>query len=397
MIQSIFVERYKKVLIATCLLVIGIGVFNALNQNNQWKKLYNDPNEKASFEEKRNEITYWDEEKEENVPYASYQEYRDSQLLFYSSYLPYSKSLRASDYSSAISYESKFTTYFDSTLLVVVPLIGFLLFFIDQKTGFNQFLFSLGVSRNKLFKKKIIYIAIPVLLSILVGQSLYALLIHSLIPAPYMNATLGQLFTSVISNFSLLFFLFCSSAFIGSMVGNLFFGPLTLVVFLLLRSWLPISIYSLVDNIKLARGTINKPFSRTLFVDFVGKMGGNIWANVALVLSGLFLMFWAYKKYQSLSLENDNAYLLHKESRWSIWLLMTLFTSFILNLNVFNPWSNFLIRKIFEHANESIIGPILTNVSVTLIVGCICAIVVFFSDITKKLMNKLDKLNHQTR
>lgn len=396
MIRSIFAERYKKVLIATCLLVICVGVFNALLQNNQWKELYNDPNAKASFEENRNEITYWDDEKEANVPYASYQEFRNSQLLFYTSYLPYSKSLRASDYSPSISYESKFTTYFNSILLVVVPLIGFLLFFIDQKTGFNHFLFSLGVSRKELFKKKIIYVAIPILLSILVGQSLYALLIHSLIPEPYMNATLGQLFTSVISNFSLLFFLFCSSAFIGSMVGNIFFGPLTLTVFLLLRSWLPNSIYSLVDNIKLARGTINKPFSRTLFVDYVGKMGGNIWANVILVLIGLLLMFWAYKKYQSLSLENDNAYLLHKESRWPIWCLMTLFTSFVLNLNVFDPWSNFLIRKIFEHANESIIGPILVNVSVTLTVGCICAMLVFFSDITKKLTTRLEKLTDRT-
>lgn len=396
MIRSIFVERYKKVLIAACLLLIGVGVFNAVIQNNQWRSLYHDPNSRERFEKYRDEFTYWDEEKEESVPYTSYQEYRDSQLLFYTSYLPYSKSLRASDYSSGTSYQSHFTTYFNSALLLLVPLIGFLLFFIDQKTGFNQFLFSLGASRKELFKKKIIYLAIPVLLSILVGQSLYALLIHSLIPAPYMNATLGQLFTSVISNFSLLFFLFCSSAFIGSMVGNIFFGPLTLAVFLLLRSWLPNSIYSLVDNIKLARGTINKPFSRTLFVDFVGKMGGSIWANVILVLFGLFLMFWAYKKYQSLSLENDNAYILHKESRWSIWWLMTLFTSFILNLNVFDPWSNFLIRKIFEHVNESIIGPILVNVSVTLTVGCICAIVVFFSEITRKAVKTFDKLNHQT-
>lgn len=63
MIRSIFAERYKKVLIAACLLVIGVGVFNAVIQNNQWKEIYNDPNAKASFEENRNEITYWDEEK----------------------------------------------------------------------------------------------------------------------------------------------------------------------------------------------------------------------------------------------------------------------------------------------------------------------------------------------
>lgn len=396
MIRSIFAERYKKVLIAACLLVIGVGFFNAVIQNNQWKEVYNDPNAKASFEENRNEITYWDDEKEENVPYASYQEYRNSQLLFYGYNMPYPKRIDASDYASSISYQSRFFSYFSTALSLIVPLIGFLFFFVDQKTGFNQFLFSLGTSRKELFKKKIIYIAVPFLLAILVGQSLYALLIHTLIPAPYMNATLGQLFTSVISNFSLLFLRFCASIFIGSMVGNLFFGPLTLGVFLFLMNLLPESIYSAGDIIKLAIGSNGQWFPRTLFVDFVGKTGGSMWANGVFILLGLLLMIWSYRKYSSLSLENDNAYLLHKESRVPVWCLMTVFTSFILNISIFDPWLSFLSRKIFEHANDSISGPILANIVVTLIVGCICAIVVFFHEAASKFTKTFDKLNHRT-
>lgn len=150
-----------------------------------------------------------------NVPYKSYKDYRDTTLVFYNSFSIYELRpdiktiMKAENYSNKIPYSPSFGRFYLGTaLLFIVPLAGFLLFFIDQKTGFNQFLFSLGVSRKDLFKKKLLYVALPFLLSILVGQSLYALLIHTLIPAPYMNATLGQLFTSVISNFCLLFILF---------------------------------------------------------------------------------------------------------------------------------------------------------------------------------------------
>lgn len=395
MIRSIYFERYKKVLIAACLLVIATGIFNAVIENNQWKNTYNDPYNKENFEQHREDISYWDDEEEKNITFTSFAEYQKYQLMFYSSPLPYYKTSKASDYSADILYRSNFSTYFISALSLIVPLAGFLCFFIDQKTGFNHFLFSLGISRKELFKKKIVYLGLPFLVSILIGQSLYVLLIHWLIPAPYMNATLEQLFTSMISNFSLLFFLLCVSVFIGSMVGNVFFGPLTLGVFLFLMSWLPDSIYSLGNIIKLANGTYLEVFPRTLFVDSVGKTGGNIWTNLIMTILSLLLIFWAYKKYQTLSLENDNAYLLHKESRWPIWAIMTIFTSFILNTNILDPWFFFLQRRIYDHATDSISGPIISNLVVSLIVGGICLIIVFFKEVSNILLNTLNKLNQR--
>jgi hypothetical protein len=209
-----------------------------------------------------------------------------------------------------------------------------------------------------------------------------------------MNATLGQLFTSVLSNFSLLFFLFCASAFIGSMVGNAFFGPLTFVVFLFLRSWLPNAIYSFGDILILWRGTFDDSPPRTLFVDSVGKTGGDLLVNLMMIALGFLLLLWAYRKYQTLSLENDNAYLLHKESRWPIWAMMTLFTSFILSLNVFNPWIIYLNNRI-NHIENSIMLPIVSNILVFLIVGCICALVVFFQEVTSRSVKTLEKVAHR--
>lgn len=403
MIRSIFIERYKKALIAACLLVIGLSVCTALVQNNQWKNLYNNPPSRIDFESNRNEYKYYDEGEMDFVPYKSYKEYRDTTRLFYNVYSGYSdfsiKTMsKAENYSNKIPYRSNVGHfYIGLSLLLIVPLLGFLLFFIDQKTGFNQFLFSLPLSRKDLFKSKIIYVAIPFLLSILVGQSLYACLIHTLIPAPYMNATLGQLFISVLSNFCLLLMMFCSSAFVGAMVGNIIFGPLTWIVYWCLMILLPRAVYSLGNLIYTAKNIFHKSFSETLFVSSVGKMGGHWWINLIFIITSFLLLFWCYKKYQTLSLENDTNYLLYKKSRWPIWGIMTTFTSFILNMTFFNSWIYFFSRRVYEQIDISIRGPIITTFSVTLIVGCICALIVFFTDITKTLSRVLNKFIHQTR
>jgi hypothetical protein len=113
-----------------------------------------------------------------------------------------------------------------------------------------------------------------------------------------------------------------------------------------------------------------------------------------MIALGFLLLLWAYRKYQTLSLENDNAYLLHKESRWPIWAMMTLFTSFILSLNVFNPWIIYLNNRI-NHIENSIMLPIVSNILVFLIVGCICALVVFFQEVTSRSVKTLEKFAHR--
>jgi hypothetical protein len=174
------------------------------------------------------------------------------------------------------------------------------------------------------------------------------------------------------------------------------FWSLTLFVFLFLRSWLPNAIYSLSDIINLVKGSSHSSLPRTLFVDSVGKNGGNMLVNCILVVVGLLLIFWTYQKFQSLSLENDNAYLLHKESRWPIWGMMTLFTSFVLIFNFFNPWMIFLTNRM-SRIDTSISQPILSTVLVTLIVAGICGLILFFGEVTKHLAKTLNKFNHQMR
>lgn len=140
MIRSIYFERYKKVLIAVCLLVIGICTFTAILQNNQWKSVYNDPELKTQYDAIPDEHNYYDEKQMNSVPYKSYKDFRDATLFFYGSFSledsgPNLKTMaKVENYSNKIPYSPKFGGIFIRiALLFVVPLAGFLLFFIDQK------------------------------------------------------------------------------------------------------------------------------------------------------------------------------------------------------------------------------------------------------------------------
>ena len=77
------------------------------------------------------------------VPYKSYKEYRDATLLFYNVYSGYSdfsiKTMsKAENYSNKIPYSSSVGHfYIGLSLLLIVALLGFLLFFIDLELS-NQ-------------------------------------------------------------------------------------------------------------------------------------------------------------------------------------------------------------------------------------------------------------------
>lgn len=122
MIRSIYFERYKKVLFVACLLVVGICIFTAISQSNQWRDFYNDPEIKAQFEADRDSYTYYDEEKMTNVPYKSYKDYRDTILVFYN-YFPLDNSgrdiktiMNAENYSNKTPYIAGFGRFFSGSL-----------------------------------------------------------------------------------------------------------------------------------------------------------------------------------------------------------------------------------------------------------------------------------------
>lgn len=389
MIKAIYLERYKKPLIAFCLLIIGILLINAKLQSDFWHQTASyyqeDELAKQNFEKNKEDYSYWDETKQDNIPYKNFQEYADTNLYVYqpsSKYYNPTEIPKAADYDQHETYISSSSDY-SFVLLFLIPLAGFLLFFIDAKTGFNQLLFSLPTTRKELFVKKLLYVGGPIFLTILIGQALYAVLFHQLIPAPYMNATLGQLFVSVINYFFLLFLMFSASAFVGSMVGNLVFGPLTWFVFWIFMLFVPNSIYTILEIISL-REKVMPSIPHNLFIIAVGKTGGYWWMSLLFLLLSVGFLFWAYTKYQTISLENDGNYLLNKESRWPIWLLMTIFCSLIIGTNFFSPWYSYYMNRSIGEAT-SIWKPISGSLLILAFVAIICYLLIFFPVIKKKL------------
>ncbi|MEO1770991.1 ABC transporter permease [Candidatus Enterococcus ferrettii] len=392
MIKAIYFERYKKPLIAFCLLILGICLLNAKFQSDSWHQIASyfqeDEIGRESFEKDKKDYMYWDDASQENKSYKNYQEYTDVNLSVYQTLFAASNPElipEAKEYNQKETYTTTNSDY-SLVLLLLVPLAGFLLFFIDAKTGFNQFLFSLPVTKKELFTKKLFYIGGPILFIVLIGQALYATLFHSLIPATYMNATLGQMFVSVINYFFLVVLMFSASAFVGSMVGNLIFGPLTWFVFWIFMLFVPSSIYATLEisGFKEKNAT---SILHNLFITSIGKTGGHWWMSLIFVLLSAILLFWAYKKYQSISLENDGQYLLNKESRWPVWALMTSFSSLILGTYFFRPWYIYYMNLSVK-GSPSIWEPISESLLILFFVAAICYVLVFFSAIKKRLSRR---------
>ncbi|MGM0240062.1 ABC transporter permease [Enterococcus sp. AZ103] len=398
MVKSIYFERYKKPLIAFCLLIIGICLVNAKFQSDSWHQSYThyteDSQAKQNFEDFQTEYSYWDDKSQNNRNYQNFQEYIDSNLYVYqpatNMYNPL-KIPAATDYESHETYITN-TTNYSSILLFLVPLAGFLLFFLDTKTGFNHFLFSLPVTRKELFIKKLIYIGGPILLTVLAGQILYAVLIHNMIPAPYMNATLSQLFVSVINYFFLISTIFFVSTFIGSMVGNLAFGPLTWLVFWIFTYSFPNAISAIFETISISQN--NTPsIPSNLFITTVGKTGGYLSMSLLFILLSLGFLTWGYKKNQTISLENDGNYLLNQESRWPVWIFMTSFCTFILGNTFFSPWYSYYISRSIGEI-YSVWRPIGSSLLILILVGLTCYVVVFFSTIKEKFASRRKQIIH---
>ncbi|MCU7358168.1 ABC transporter permease [Enterococcus dispar] len=388
MLKQIYLKRYGKALIAFALVIFGIHFLNAFSAVSSWQSQNNylhSKEFKAEYDNHSEGFTYWNSEKNQDIPYASRQDYITDQLYFYRDNYQAQQisNKRYQSYNPNATYFGQTGQGYALLSLLLVGLSGFLIFFIDEKTAFNRFLFSLPQKRSQLFSEKLVYVALPILGSLLLSQLFYICYLKMGIPAPYLNVTWGQLLQSAASSFTLNVLLFTCSMFIGSMVGNLVFGPLTWVGFVFFASFLPSAWNSFLN---LFNHQNANPFSfnpENLFIYTLGKTGGYWWMiPIFLVLIFLFLG-WTARKYLTLSLENDGDYLLHQNSRWPIWSLMWVFTSFII-LNAFtNTWQLYFILKDSQEA-VSFTQTILSTLVTIAIIGILLFLLVFFSSIKTK-------------
>lgn len=235
MVKNIYFTRYSKILLPLIGLILVMFTFNAWSNVKNWHDsehyLTTDKQLKADFYAYPEHYVYWDEKKQEEIPYTSLEKYIQQNLyVYHKNDQSNNMSQKANPNQAYLNQFPDFATVF---ALFLASFVGFCLFFVDLKTHFTRFLFSLPVSRKELFAKKLLYLALPFLAAIFIGQLLYMAIIRLGIPQPYLNVNLGDMFASVMNSFSLITVVFCLSVFVGAMVGNLVFGPLTWFIFLI--------------------------------------------------------------------------------------------------------------------------------------------------------------------
>lgn len=392
MIKDIYKKRYGKILLGLMGLVVAFSLWNGYNTVHNWQQnkdfYYNDKQIRLRFEENPEDYVKYVEGKDQPQPYDSYQEYADDQLYVFTAF-DGSQSVKTKEYDPNTLYTNNiYSNGFTYLIFLLAGLVGFLIFFVDNKTNFNRFLFSLGQSRKELFLKKMQWLVLPFLTSILVGLLGYALIFYYGIPQPFMNATLGQLLMSTFSCFSFIVLVFTACMFVGALTGNVFFGPLTGIVLGALLFYLPSTVDSL-QQLDSARQGLDSPYlsqipvGTTLFLREIGKNGGFLVADLIIWLIALLLIFWMYRKYQTVSLENDNDFLLNPESRWPIWCIMTTFTAFEMIFGMSQSWTTYFWAKSWDDVQVPLSVPILDTLIWIVACAVVCFVIVFFSSIKR--------------
>lgn len=332
-LRKIYAIRYKTplliLMVGFLLIYLGSGISHVKNWNNLESYFKSEEFIKDFNKNPEHYTIGYDYEKDKEIFPKDIEEYRTDALQVYNknnprvSFNPNSL-VNEKDYQVGVDYWKNFDNQFLVVSAFIVFLIGFGLFFIDLKTNYNQFLFSLSWTKKELFRGKIVYFALPFLGSLALGTLGNILISYLFIPKMYINATLTQLLYSGFSHWSFLVFALAGGIVSGTLLGNLVLGPVVVgLVFLSLI--VTEGVY--LDVIRLIEYYTNQQiwynFS-AFFVDNPGKTG-TPWF-VLLLFFGLaaFAIFLAEKIYRQISLENNGQMLTVPTLRRPVFIILVI-------------------------------------------------------------------------
>jgi hypothetical protein len=323
MLNNIYKQRYGKLLLGLCLFLlliyIGFGWLSQQSWHSQ-KDYYNSEHFEKDF---KNHPKYYVEYSigEKTVSDSLIKEYVDQQLTITNK-----------------PDRNIYGNYTTSGAYLILPLLfifGFLSFFVDQKTNFTRFLFSLPYSRRQLFRQKIISLLVPVGLSLAIGILGNILIRYLMIPADYFQIPLTDLFASGIATFVGNLTVTTIGFLLGVLLGNLFFGPISIVVLFFLMGGFYSFFYNLQEFFSyLFFGTGTYRISQIIWNTWPEGEPSAWWATLSLfVIAGVFVLA-AQEVFARISLENDGDYLTVPALRLPAFLVMCLGTWFyLLNMN----------------------------------------------------------------
>lgn len=319
-LRNIFRARYGAVLL---LLISGILILyissgftfvKSWQSQNTW---YHSKEFTKDYVEDTYNIKYHIDD--EAIYYEDIEEYRQEKLTLFQSGWPTSvDTLTNARFKPDHSYQKGvyYWSQFNYSAIVFSPwilfILGFSLFFIDLKTNFNAFLFSLPFTKKQLFKGKLLYTIPVILISLAIGILVHQVLVYTMIPKLYVNATLGQMIYSGVSHWFLLLLALSSGVFIGTLLGNLVTGPLLVVagfISLAFFNEFLSEISNLLNYFGLDNNSLffHKIFgdSSTMTIVNLGKSGSTIATLVLFFVISVLALFAAEKIFENTSLESN--------------------------------------------------------------------------------------------
>ena len=343
-LKNIFHTRYKAILLLITFglfavyVTSGISTVDGWNNEREWlqskefKENFEDPTSGyiKGYDESGKEITYQDIE-----------EYRLEELtLFHNDFFTTETITSDTSFTPSTKYQAGqvYWNRYDPSYISMIPLfiflLGFGLFFIDLKTNFNTLLFSLPFTKKQIFRGKLLYWTIPLMLAIGLGSILHQLIVYLMIPAPYVNATLGQMLYAGLSHWIFTLLAFLIGSFLGVLLGNLVTGPLMIVAGLISLEPSNQFLNNLSNLFKFLKlDSINTFFSQR-FGDFsamaissLGKTGSTLPTLIVFLLVTGVAFLLAEKIYQNISLENNGKVLTVPRYRKRFFVILAIFTT----------------------------------------------------------------------
>ena len=197
-------------------------------------------------------------------------------------------------------------------------ILGFVTFFVDLKTRFNQYLFTLNVKKSRLFSQKVLFFSGFILAATLLGCILAQIILYTSIPNEYLNATFIQAIYSIFSTTLTYFTLYIIGLVLGAVLGHMILGPISIVL----------TFYYLLFMIPLLPGKVNYYLSTLQFIpSFYGLHPYLLVLLILAIVCGLLLAYYSFKH---TSLEENGSYILAPKLRLPIFLLMSVGTSLLL-------------------------------------------------------------------
>jgi hypothetical protein len=328
MLKQIYRQRYGKLLLGFCLVLVLIYAGLGWNTQRSWhnqKTYFDSETFKKDFQEHPD--YYIKDYQGEKPIYYSIDEYTDENLLIFNKPVPESDG----DY----RYPSNFADTGASFILPLLLVFGFLSFFIDQKTNFNRFLFSLPFKKRQIFRQKAVFLLAPVSFALIIGILSNICIRYLMIPSEYFQIPLSDLFASGVGTFVGNLAVTAIGCFLGVLLGNLFFGLLSIVLIFFLLSGFYSFYYNLQEYLSfLFYGKGGHLVLNNLWNDWPNGLPVNWWAILATLLLSFVLIAAAQEVFARISLENDGDYLTVPAFRLPVFLAMAIGTWFyLINMN----------------------------------------------------------------